>query len=183
MGNLAELLDTPLESGEVVDVGVPLFPWLVAGDDEGGRPHVDEPALGLDLERVSVQKSQEGVVLEPTVELVEDDGELSVVAVPPLGAVAVGPGHDEGVRGLHDGLHGLARARGSPVDLDRDPLVGVPLLSDDELGLLDSAVELHVDVGDRIEDLLLVRAILDHVVRPLKVVPVPIHIHFQLWLK
>lgn len=123
----APLLDAALEGAGAVDVGVPVLPLLVGRENKTVSLELNEASLDGDANRIAVQQTQQQIVLDPAVELVDDDGVLALVAVEPDVAVGVGLGEDIGVRVLGDGLTGLARARVAPVDEDDGGGVGVPV--------------------------------------------------------
>lgn len=123
MSDLAPLLDPALEGGTVVNVGVPVRPGLVGREDEAGGLELDEATLDRELQGVAVEDTEQQIVLDPAVELVEDDGVLPLVAVEPDVAVSVRLGEDVGVRVLVGSFASLAGAGLTPVDVDlRDGL-------------------------------------------------------------
>jgi hypothetical protein len=148
----------------VLDVRVPVLPLFVACEHELSGGHLDEVPLDLDLQRVAVQDAQDEVVLHPAVELVEDDGVLAAVPIPPHGAVAVRLGQDVGPGVLLDGLLGLARPRVTPVDLDRRGDVGIPGLSEGRTCVADPLGIFERDLRVFLEQFAAVRSPLDSLV-------------------
>lgn len=140
----AELLDAALECRLVVDVGVPLGPRLVRRENKARSLELRESSLDGDRYLITVEHAQEHVILDPSVELVDEDGLLSVVHVPPEVAVVVGLGEDEGVGIVGCGLAGFARAGLSPEDEDLGGLRGITSLGEDGLEARDAAVEFNV---------------------------------------
>lgn len=161
---------------------------LVARENKSRSLQVNRASLELDLARAAIQDPQEQVVADPSVELVEDDDFLAVVAVEPEVLSGVGPGHDVGVGVGIEGPLGLAGSRVTPPDVDLGGDVAVAGLAERELERGDAAVELDEldrelvgDVPDRL-------AVLDGLRDLVEVAPVltaigaePTYERFMVW--
>lgn len=93
--------------------GVPVRPVLVGGNNEASSSKRAASTLELHLHRAVVEQAQQVVVLDPAVELVDDDSGLAVVSLPP--DLAVSLGEEIGVRETGSRRSGLAGS-GGPVE-------------------------------------------------------------------
>lgn len=172
MGDLAPFLDAAFQGSRVVDVGVPFFPRLVGRENKTVSRELNEASLDGDLQRIAVEHAQQQVVGNPAVELVEDDGGLALVVVPPDVLVAVGLGDDVGVRVLLRGLLGLAGAGVSPVDVDLGGGVTVAVLGLDSDESGDAPVVLDEHTGELVGNVGSLGTLLNPVGNGLEIGPV-----------
>lgn len=126
MHDRTELPDTPLQSRQVVNVLVPITPLLVARNHELSRGKVHRRALDLDTKGIPVEYSEEEIVLDPTVELVDDDSRLAGITFPPERGLVTRFRETISLGVFGERTPSLASTRGSPVNLNDGGDRGVP---------------------------------------------------------